>query len=67
MGPRLMALMGLGPGLEQRGWGHRPYRWVKVQGPRRPGDPYTIQVLKGPFGWRSGKVEGWKSGRMENI
>ena len=29
--------------------------------------------FKGPFGWRSGKVEGWKimggwkSGRMENI
>ena len=24
-------------------------------------------INKAPFGWRSGKVGGWKSGRMENI
>ena len=28
LGP--MVLVGLGPGLEQRGWGHRPYHGVKV-------------------------------------
>ena len=27
-----------------KGWGHGPYRWVKVQGPSRPGDPYAIQL-----------------------
>ena len=33
LGP--MVLVGLGPGLGQRGWGHRPYHGVKVgQGPR---------------------------------
>jgi len=27
-----------------------------------------MTLLKGPFGWRSGKVEGWKiSGRIEKI
>lgn len=39
-----MALVGLGLGLGQKGWGHGPYRWVKVQGPSRPGDPYAIQL-----------------------
>ena len=33
LGP--MVLVGLGPDLGQRGWGHRPYHGVKVgQGPR---------------------------------
>ena len=37
-----MALVGLGPGLGQRGWGYRQYFWVKGQGPSRPGDPYAV-------------------------
>ena len=37
-----MALVGLGPGLKQRGGGHRPYRWVEVQGPSSPGDPHAV-------------------------
>jgi len=39
-----MALVGLGPGLGQRGWGHGPYHWVEDQGSSNPGDPYAIQL-----------------------
>ena len=38
-----MTLVGLGPGLEQRGWGHGSYCWVKVRGPGRRGDHYAVQ------------------------
>ena len=37
-----MALVGLGPSLRQRGCGHRPCHWLKVQGPSRLGDPYVV-------------------------
>lgn len=39
-----MALEGLGPGVEQRGWGYDPYRWVEVRGPSGLGDPYAVQL-----------------------
>ena len=42
LGP--IALVGLGPSLGQRGWGHGPYRWVEVQGLSRPGDFYAVQL-----------------------
>ena len=37
-----MTLVGLGPALGQRGWGHGPYRWVEVQGPSGPSDPCAV-------------------------
>ena len=43
MRPRLTALVGLGPGLRQRGWGHGLYHWVEVQGSSRPRDHYAVQ------------------------
>ena len=38
-----MALVGLGPDLEQRGWGHGSYHWVEDHGLSNSGGPYAVQ------------------------
>ena len=41
-----MAVVGLGPGVRLRGWGHGSCRWVEVQDSSGLGDPYAVQAFK---------------------
>jgi len=46
MRPGPVAVVGLGPGVRLRGWGHGSCRWVEVQDSSGLGDPYAVQAFK---------------------